>query len=367
MPQDIVAEASAILNRVWSEIQDLAEQGQLQDCLQDSSLIRSIHAAINSSTKSYRYVLPTQIVAKIADPSLDSRCLQVQRGGAGAFDARTVAHTVIVRFDQGNENVLGGSSEPYVSNPLRVQEVSVRYRSKRKDKKDWDHLCKVVEAVEEKQDTAFTESVFKQVLTEIYRRLSEAKVTYPTPIRISLNSSIQLIESFLSQQSGGDRLLALTAALFVVIGRKFQLYSDVRRASITAADSSTGMLADLECISEQNEIVLVVEVKDRELTISQLRSKIPNFRESQISEIFFVAQPGVAPGDEEDVASLIDHEFISGHNIYVADLISLCRVVLALLGEQGRKDFLREVGVQLDKYHSDISHRRAWADLLGSI
>lgn len=367
MPLDLVAGASALLNAKWSEIRDLAEKGQLQDWFSDSELINSIRSAVNSSTKSYRYVLPTQIAAKLVDPSLDSRSLQVARGGKGAFDARTVAHQVVVPFDQANDNVLSGSPEPYVNNPLRVPEISAKYRSAQKNQKDWDQLCKILNAIEEKQDPTFTELVFKQALTEIHRRLSDVRVVYPTPIRISLDKSVGLIENFLAEQSGGDRLLALTSALFVVLGRRFGLYTEVRRATITSADVATGMIADLECVSKKGDIVLAVEVKDRELTVSQIRNKIPSIREKQVSEIFFIAQQGIAPADEQEISDVIEHEFVSGHNVYVTDLISLARVVLALFGEQGRRAFLAEVGNQLDKYRSDISHRRTWANLLGTI
>lgn len=366
MPLD-VDEATAVLNRVWSEICNLAKEEQLQDWFPEEALVESVRSAVNSSTKSYRYVLPTQLVAKLADLSLDCRCLQAGRGTPGSFDARTIAHGVIVPFDQANDNVLGGSPEPYVNNPLRVPEVSDRYRKAQRNQRDWNHLCNVLSIVEKKRDAVFTELVLKQVLTEIYRRLSGVHVVYPTPKRISLNKSIELIENYLAEHSGGDRLLALASALFVVIGRRFGLYSEVRRASITAADVATGMLADLECISEQGDVVLVVEVKDRELTINQLRDKIPDIRERQISEIFFIAQQGIASNDEEKITQLVNHEFTSGHNVYVTDLVSLSRTVLALLGEQGRRDFLAEVGIQLDTYHSDISHRRTWAKLLGSV
>lgn len=367
MPRDLVAEATLFLERLWGEICELAGQGEFRSWIEDPALMESIRSAINSSTRSYHYVLPTQIAAKLADSTLDSRCLQVARGGEGAFDARTIAHQVIVPFDQAHENVLGGSPEPYVNNPLRVPEISDRHRNAQRNRRDWDHLCAVLAAVEEKQNPSFTESVFRQVLTEIYRRLSEVQVLYPTPRRISLRKSTELVESFLSTHSGGDRLLALASGLFVVIGRSFRLYSDVRRASITASDTATGMMADLECMSARGEVVLAVEVKDRELTISQMRGKIPTIREKQVSEIFFIAERGVAPADDAHIKGLIDREFASGHNIYVTDLTELCRVVLALLGEKGRRRFLKEIGHQLDEYRSDVAHRRAWARLLAEL
>lgn len=366
MAPELIDRATEILDKKWSGICTLSEQGNLQDWLDDHDLLGSIRNVVNSKIKSYHYALPTQLIAKLADPNLDCRCIQAGRGGPGAFDARSIADAVVVAFDQRNERVLGGSPEPYVNKPLRCEEFSDRCRSQQRNKQDWDHVCAVLNAIEDRNDPAFTELVFKQVLTEIHRQLAGVRVVYPVPIRISLKRNIHLIQEFLSQQSGGDRLLAMAAALFVVIGRRFGLYANVRRASITTADGAAGMLADLECVSEHGDILMVVEVKDRVLTISQMRSKIPDIRERHVSEIFFIAQRGILSKEENEIINLIDHEYTSGHNLYILNLIELSQVALALLGEQGRRDFLLEIGGQLDQ-HSDIVHRRAWALLLSKI
>ena len=133
-------EAREILRVEWAKISALAEAKKLKDWLSNPKLLEAVNLSTNSPTKTYRYVLPTQVLSKLADSSLDSRCLQASRGGYGAFDARTVAHEVIVPFDQQNENVLGGSQEPYVSNPLRVSEVSAINRGAQKNKLGWDQL-----------------------------------------------------------------------------------------------------------------------------------------------------------------------------------------------------------------------------------
>ncbi len=362
----LTEKATAILKTEWDRTCRLADEKKLEDWLHDSKLIRAARLSINSSTKTYRYVLPTQIVSKLADPSLDSRCVQASRGGRGAFDARTIAHAVVVPFDQANENVLGGSQEPYVNNPLRIPEISSDYRSAQRDPHGWDQLCLVFDAVEQKRKADFTLRVFRQVLTEIYKRLLTVRVVYPVPKRVSLRRTVEVIQEFLAEHSGGDRLLALSAALFTVIGKRFGLYSEVRRGRITAADQASGMLADLECVKKDGSIVLAVEVKDRQITISQLRAKIRSIREKQVSEIFFVAQGTVAE-EKAELESLIDHEFVGGQNVYVTDLLRLSRVSLALLGETGRRDFLKESADQLEKYHSDITHRWSWASILATL
>ena len=92
--------------------------------------------------------------------------------------------------------------------------------------------------------------------------------------------------------------------------------------------------------------------------------KLRTTRERQVSEIFFVATQGAVESERSAVESLIEREFASGQNVYVTDLARLSRTTLALIGEEGRRDFLRETSAQLDKYHSDITHRRAWASIL---
>ena len=190
-------------------------------------------------------------------------------------------------------------------------------------------------------------------------------MTFPVPGRISLNDCLRLVEQFVSERSGGDRFEAATTALFDALGRRFQPWSQVRRAKVTAADASSGMTGDIECLTPDGEVVLAVEAKDRQLTITQLKDKLPGLRENNVTEAFFVAGRGVREEDESEVRELLDREFASGQNIYVTELAPLCETVLALLGESGRRTFLECVGAQLHE-HSDVHHRRMWAQLLAA-
>ena len=97
------------------------------------------------------------------------------------------------------------------------------------------------------------------------------------------------------------------------------------------------MLADLECMLEDGTIVLVVEVKDRVLTVSQMTGKVADVREKQVSELFFIAQQGVE--DHEQIDTLIEREFASGQNIYVVSLSKLAEVSLALIGKKAGETF----------------------------
>lgn len=360
---ELTTAARTVIESEWATVDAATEQSviELSDELQEA-IIRSV----NCKTKTYRYVLPTQILAKVADSSLDSRCLQASRGGAGAFDARTVAHKVIVPFDQENHRVLGGSAEPYVSNPLRVNEITPQFASAQRNKDGWADLCRVLEEVEQRDEPVFTLSVLRFILSAIYDRLQTVRIVYPAPTRISLDACLKIIESFLGSRSGGDRFEAIATALFVTLGRTFSIYAEVRRGKVTASDQSTGMVADIECLDANGDIVLGVEAKDRELTITQLKDKVPGLRESGVTEAIFIAGEGSAAGDADEIQEVIDREYVSGQNIYVTELIPLCRVLLTLVGEKGRRKFLTAVAEQLDE-HSELVHRREWANLLQAV
>ena len=361
---EFIEECRKILNDTWSEI--VKRSLSAKPPLNDLSLQEIIKRVINSNTKSYRYVLPTQLISKLANPSLDARCMQSARGGASAFDARSVNEEVVVKFDKDNENVLGGSPQPYVNNPLRRPEITPKFRTQQKDKQGWDDLCVILEKVETANSPEFTKKMLEQTLYEILVRLSKTKVVYPVPQRISIQQSKELIEQFLSGQSLGDRPQAIASALLETIGEEFNIFTEVRRSKTTSADTSTGQVGDIECFKKET-LILGVEIKDKELTSSEVRGKITKIRTKRLSEFIFLLRKGVAKQDEVIISQDIQKEFSSGQNIYLLPLEAFVMDILALLGEGRRKKFLFKVGETLDKYGSEIQHRCAWAELLARV
>ena len=158
----------------WNYVLSLIEHKSSEEPLKKRHdiLKENIRSCLTSNTKSYRYVLPTQLLSKLVDHSLDCRSLQAAFQSKGSFDARTVAHKVLVPFDKENHNVLGGSNEPYVNNPLRCTSVSKTNRARQKNKQDWDKLIYVLETVQNKNEIDFTKKVFDHVLLEISRLLT---------------------------------------------------------------------------------------------------------------------------------------------------------------------------------------------------
>ena len=356
------------LDKEWRSISKKIQSSAFSDPLspEDLAIKKFITECQDSNIKSYHYVLPTQLLAKCVNPKLDCRSIQTAYKKPGAFDARTIAHQVIVPFDQANHRVLGGSTEPYVNNPLRCPAVTKKYRSQQKNKQDWDRLVTVLDEVEKRSDISFTSVVFDQVLVEIYHLLADVQVVYPTPNRVSLAQTIDLVSEYVYDKSGGDRMEAVCTALFRAITKEFRIFDDVRRQKVNTADASSGMGADIEC-RLKGKIVLLVEVKDRSLTLTQIDSKLDVARARKMSEILFLAEQGLDKADKENAEARILSEFTSGQNVYVSNFLEFSSGILILLGEKGRVLFLSFIGEELDRATSSIVHRKAWANLLKTI
>lgn len=356
------------LNLRWKLICKKFEKSATNEPLSSSyfDLKELVVDCLTSNTKTYHYVLPTQLLSKCVNSSLDSHSIQASYNKSGAFDARTIAHGIIVPFDKANYNVLGGSTEPYVNNPLRCPAVTTEYREQQKNKQDWDKLIQILDIVERKNNKKFTTNLFDQILFEIYKLLADVRVVYATPNRISIDQTIKLLSNFISEKSGGDRIEAVCTALFQTIAEYFDFFDEVRREKVNASDTSSGMIADIEC-RLKGRIVLLVEVKDRSLTLTQLDSKLDIARSQKISEILFLAEQGLEKKDVKQAKERIKNEFTSGQNIYISNIIDYSSGILILLGENGRVVFLGKVGPELDRVNSAINHRRAWANLLKNV
>lgn len=357
-----IDKAKNVLQKHWKFLDNYADK--IDSFISDKDDIKLINDCINSKTKSYRYVLPSQVLAKLVDKSLDCRSIQKAWEADGSFDARSIAHLVIVPFDQSNYQVLGGSAEPYVNNPLRCAAVTKDFRNRQKNKSDWDKLTEILEKIEEIKH-AELEKYYKQILLAIYRRLSDIRITYPTPSRISFSRTLHIIEKYLEQKSGGERLETIVTAMFLTIGEKFQLFDDIQRGKVNAADNSSGSLADIECLKE-GEKKLLVEVKDRKLALTHLESKIDKARVDRVKEILFLSK-GIETGSEDGVNTKIESEFVSGQNIYVIDFDSFLKNVLILFGEEGRTEFITNIGPELERVNAAIKHKKDWVSLLKKV
>jgi hypothetical protein len=186
------------------------------------------------------------------------------------------------------------------------------------------------------------------------------------PSRVSLRQSEELVRDFLAEKSGGDRGLAIVAALFETFRERLHIYREIRRNVINAADAATSSVGDIECIGSDGRIILAVEVKERRIGDADVHTAVTKAREFFVQE-FLLCTEGITPTDHDAVAKTFANAWASGTNLYHLTIGDLMRGVLPLLGEGGIRDFVIQVGSQLDKFSTQPRHRKVWKSLLDNL
>ena len=319
---------------------------------------------------SIRYALLTQLLGKFADHRRDALCLQ--RGTAegameeGRWDPRGFCTAVVVPWVQATDNVLGTSPDPYVNKPLRrrrLDDWSVALQGRNA----WEQLVALLADVEERNDPAYTEATLRRCLAGIARRYAKLNIVYAVPNRISAEQCESAFAQFIAQASGGEAPLIAATALFRVIGRRFALFDEVARQRINEADAASGAPGDIQCFrGTPPQIVLSVEVKDRELTLLDLNASIAKARQAEVSELLFAA-PALNDAESDDIRSRIRDEWAQGTNVYRLSLTELLHVSLALAGEDARVALLREIGSEINASATQPTLRTRWASILDEI
>lgn len=357
-------EAASWLREAW-------EQALASDLTEEDPQFDDIH---RSGLVSIRYALVTQLLGKFAQPSRDALCLQ--RGhsdgaeSAGRWDPRSFCSKVIVPWVQDFDGVLGSSNDPYVSKPLRRSRLD-DWGTPLRQKSEWEKLVQILEEVQTSQDESVIESMLRRCLQSIARRYQELQVSFPVPRRVSLEQSIEITHRFLSKKSGGERPLIVADALMRTIGKAFRLFDEVLRQGVNEADSASGTAGDIICIRNdeelsREEIVLVVEVKDRNLTLTELNASIEKARRNNAPCLLFVI-PSLEPADRNEIMVRAHQEWTQGMNIHFGQLNELMRMAFSFTDERYRTEFLREVGIGINKLAVQPTLRIVWSNLLSEI
>ena len=323
---------------------------------------RRIEELFASEGVSFTYCPLTQLLGKLTDHRLDALCLQRGDNSKRHWDPRSFATSVVVPWVRDNQDVLGKSPDPYVSNPLRQPRILPNPPNVRSNSLPlWESLHQVLSSVEERNDPAYTAEVFRAVLEVVKDKLQSQQFVYPALPRVSLEQALALVRGLLEASQAGEHAMSVAAALFIVAGRRFGLWDDVRREASTTADRASGMVGDIECRSE-GRLVFAAEVKERQITLDDVRSFEEKLGRSNVTEAL-LAGPSVRQQDADGIATRLHLMWTRGINLYHHSLEHVVAVTMSLAGEQGRRDFIAEIGRDLDSY-ARPSGRLAWHGLL---
>lgn len=192
------------------------EKASCGDVPQDCSCKDLVDYVLDNTHLTYKYILVTALASKATDETVNPLCLQVKSELPGAYDARSICHGVIVRFDMEVLNkALGGSNEPFLNKPARFPELSTSNAVRKgRDQSILNKLCSGLPLVDTsaKAFDGLTYAIYKLLLV----KAEKEKVTQFT-INSGDSAAAQLmscINTLLAENHEGEVLTLVVAGLF---------------------------------------------------------------------------------------------------------------------------------------------------------
>lgn len=329
--------ARELLRSIWNEVSQIRAP-DLERAFVNENITNDIKRILHGRAKSFKYALLTQALAKAVDASLSCRALQA-RAEQGGFDARALCRNVVVRFEQENlSNALGGSSDPYVSKPLRRERISLDNETIKqiKHRDEWEALYRVIEAIETcPNPEEIARNVLKQVLLEVRKQISEAEVALPC--KISAEQLRAILKQYLNRPSLGMGPQAVTYSLLKVFNRKTGTFGDMTSAAPTTADTAAGRVADIECRDREGVIRLAVCVTQR-LDLRKLKDEILKCKKGGVANVLFVAYEIAG-----EVHEAYEEASRQGIDVTITELEDFALSMTVLLNGQMRRELVEEI------------------------
>lgn len=353
-------EAKRILQGEWEYV-----EGHLGETFLDLSVyslqIQQVRDIIRGEQVTYRYILVTAALSKAANPGIHYRALQKGSRLQGAYDARSVAHGVVVPFEKSHGERLGGSNEPFLNRPARYPEfdMSNRDRSRGAQQRLFDLLdfCQT----RSQTDKGFPRAFLRQVLKEMMAVSPSRQEFRVPPVQASLKKTVQVVNEYLAASGSGERLAAVCAAVFSSISLGTQL--QIVAYPVNWSDKFAKTAGDIE-FRVGTRVVKAAESKDKPITESDVRHCLMKAKQHNLTEYILLSGAGVVPKDRQGIGEFIDSQTREGINIYIMDVPEDLCPYFIYVGEQGRKHFLDKVGGFLNDIKATRDNKGAWQRLL---
>ena len=309
------------------------EKASRGDVPHDCSCKELVDYVLDNTHLTYKYILVTALASKATDVSVNPLCLQVKSELPGAYDARSICHGVIVRFDMEVLNkALGGSNEPFLNKPARFPELSTTNAVRKgRDQSILNKLCSDLPLVDtaEKAFDGLTYAMYKLLLV----KAEKEKATQFT-IDSGDGAAAQLlscINTLLEENHEGEVLTLVVAGLFdQYLAQEADFKVDVH--PVNQAGASSKEISDLD-IYLAGEHYVANELKDKPFTDTDLIHAADKVMQTgKMHMNFIVGRHGGADSDviAECIGSYLERGFVLNVvpvDMFVPTLLGVCRKV----------------------------------------
>ena len=318
------------VKRTVYQAYEKASRGDIPENCSCQSLVDYV---LDNTHLTYKYILVTALASKATDDTINPLCLQVKSALQGAYDARSICHGVIVRFDmEVLGKALGGSNEPFLNKPARFPELSTTNAVRKgRDQSILNKLCSDLPLVNtaEKAFDGLTYALYKLLLI----KAEKEKLTQFT-IESGNSAAAQLlacINTLLEENHEGEVLTLVVAGVFdQYLAQEDNFKVEVH--PVNQAGASSKEISDLD-VYLSGEHYVANELKDKPFTDTDMIHAADKVMQTGKMHMNFIvgrhggANPRVIA---ECVNSYLERGFILNVvpiDMFVPTLLGVCRTI----------------------------------------
>lgn len=359
-------EAESLLRDTWHEVVSADNSPYIEEYILQQGLRQVIHTD-KYGTRTFKYILVTNVLAKAVNPDIHALALQDQSDLEGSFNSGGLATEVVTDWEKDHGERLGGSNEPRTNSVYyRQSELNDDYEVRNRD--EYETLIRVLSELEAQANTNELDpmDMLRQALYEV-SRLEPTTVEYVNPPEVPTVELLEGVRNYLEKSGLGERLAAVTAGVLdaqYFVADKSEIYIKVDHVNV--ADENSNAAGDIEVFETETEsnLLQAVEVKDKPATKADIQHSIQTGRHHELDEYLFVAGKGFKSTTERKRAiEAIENAEIELIILTREDLFSS----LKFQGRDGRCRFRESVGGFLNDMRAQPDSKGDWKALIESL
>jgi len=297
-----------------------------------ATVVPHLEAVLSAPDVTFKYILVTGLLAKCVNPAVHPRALQVASKLKSAYDARSLCHEVVVKFEKPKGDLWGLSNEPSVNKQARHPE----HKKTNKQLRNRKLAASLHDALEFANGASADEvfAMFVHVL-RLSQQRAAAQPTANLQVETSYRRVIDFVSTFLRETDGGSRLVAVVGA-FVTLLNEGQT---VKVFPPNYADEFAKTAGDIE-LYQDDTLVSAYECKQRPVTLDDICHGIRKANERGPLEYCFIYSAGLAADEEEAICREVlaegayrDVLLLDIHAVFEAWAAALNRLRQAKFGE----------------------------------
>lgn len=329
----------------------LASHNGFQVTRLTESQIQAIDRIIGGTHLTFRYLLVTALLAKVAEPTVHMRSLQAGANLPGAYDARSLCHGVWVPFEREFlDRRLGGSNEPFLNKPARFPAIdkqnAVRAGS---DRMLLSTMCDLLDTLNSATADQQREALL-YAFTAVMRRggRTTPRLNF-APIDFDARTVGQLMHQLLGQSCGGEVPVSVVGAILMNWFEGGE--TEIRVHPANQAGSSSNEVGDID-VYQDGSLVLAVEVKDKPFIATDVYHAAAKAIDAGCPRLLFVVGRQGTGNFAVDLHQLTENNAAAGFDLAFAAIDDLVNGHVALSNADERRSLIDNISQIMDDMRS---------------